>query len=280
MAWLNAYPTLSAPLPEPALRFIAAGMGVQSTTMLLAAAAGEVGPMPDCAIFADTMWEPRRVMAHIDRIRPLLPFPLHVISKGDLRAAAIDGAADEDRFAVPFHIRKANGKLSIGKRQCTKQYKIDPIKRKVREILGVGPKGYLRPRSVEQWIGISVDESIRMAPTRVQFMENRWPLIEADMTRRQCIRWLADRQMSAVKSRCRGCPFQTNEDWRDQRDNDPEEFARTIVEDRLIRQRGSTPHTEQFMHFSGVPLADVDLDVPTDVAQLGFDLHCDASCGV
>ena len=46
--------------PSPIrLRALSLGAGVQSTTMALLAAHGEVGPMRDCAIFADTGWEPR-----------------------------------------------------------------------------------------------------------------------------------------------------------------------------------------------------------------------------
>lgn len=41
------------------LRALSLGAGVQSTTMALMAAHGEIGPMPDCAIFADTGWEPK-----------------------------------------------------------------------------------------------------------------------------------------------------------------------------------------------------------------------------
>ena len=41
------------------LRVLSLGAGVQSTTLALMAAHGEIGPMPDCAIFADTGWEPR-----------------------------------------------------------------------------------------------------------------------------------------------------------------------------------------------------------------------------
>ena len=40
------------------LRIISLGAGVQSTTMALMASHGEIGPMPDCAIFADTGSEP------------------------------------------------------------------------------------------------------------------------------------------------------------------------------------------------------------------------------
>ena len=39
------------------LRILSLGAGVQSTTLALMAAHGEV-EAPDCAIFADTGWEP------------------------------------------------------------------------------------------------------------------------------------------------------------------------------------------------------------------------------
>lgn len=38
------------------LRVLSLGAGVQSTTLALMATHGQVGPMPDCAIFADTGW--------------------------------------------------------------------------------------------------------------------------------------------------------------------------------------------------------------------------------
>ena len=48
------------------LRALSLGAGVQPTTLDLMAAHGAVGPMPDCAIFADTGWEPRAVYEHLD----------------------------------------------------------------------------------------------------------------------------------------------------------------------------------------------------------------------
>jgi len=50
---------MTALFPPPAdtstikLRVLSLGAGVQSTTLALMAAHGEIGPMPDCAIFAD-----------------------------------------------------------------------------------------------------------------------------------------------------------------------------------------------------------------------------------
>ncbi|MBF9664240.1 hypothetical protein IAI33_11380, partial [Streptococcus pseudopneumoniae] len=39
------------------LTILSLGAGVQSSTLALMAAAGEITPMPDIAIFADTGWE-------------------------------------------------------------------------------------------------------------------------------------------------------------------------------------------------------------------------------
>jgi 3'-phosphoadenosine 5'-phosphosulfate sulfotransferase (PAPS reductase)/FAD synthetase len=47
------------------LRVLSLGAGVQSTTLALMAAHGEIEP-PHCAIFADTGWEPRAVYDHLD----------------------------------------------------------------------------------------------------------------------------------------------------------------------------------------------------------------------
>ena len=40
--------------------------GVQSSVMALMAGAGAFDRTPDCAIFADTKWEPPSIYAHLD----------------------------------------------------------------------------------------------------------------------------------------------------------------------------------------------------------------------
>jgi hypothetical protein len=83
--------------PSPIrLRAPSLGAGVQSTTMALMAVHGEIGPMPDCAIFADTGWEPRAVYDHLEWLMSgnVLPFPVHIVSAGNIRddlMAAGDG---------------------------------------------------------------------------------------------------------------------------------------------------------------------------------------------
>lgn len=43
---------------------------------------------------------------------------------------------------------------------------------------------------VDQWIGISFDEVIRMKPSFEDWQVNRFPLMEHAMTRQDCLRWL------------------------------------------------------------------------------------------
>jgi hypothetical protein len=56
---------LEPPTSNPAIRLraLSLGAGVQSTALALMAAHGKVGPLPDCAIFAGTGWEPRAAWA-------------------------------------------------------------------------------------------------------------------------------------------------------------------------------------------------------------------------
>ena len=64
---------------------ISLGAGVQSSTMALMAAQGEIKPMPDAAIFVDTQWEPAYVYKWLDWLETQLPFPVHRPTAGDLR---------------------------------------------------------------------------------------------------------------------------------------------------------------------------------------------------
>ncbi len=57
-----------APPSSIRLRTMSLGADVQSTTMALLAAHGEIGPMPDCVIFTDTGGKPRGVYEHLRRL--------------------------------------------------------------------------------------------------------------------------------------------------------------------------------------------------------------------
>lgn len=269
------------------LRVISLGAGVQSTTMALMAAHGELTPMPDCAIFADTGWEPKAVYEHLRWLMSdnVLPFPVHVVryEHGTIREHLFSSPRSGRFAAVPWFVVNPNGTAGMGRRQCTSHYKIEPMRRKVRELLGVGPKARIPAGSAEKWIGISVDEIIRATPSKVRFETNRFPLIEARMSRRDCVAWLDCHDYpTPPKSACIGCPFHNDRTWRDMRDNRPEEWADAVEVDRAIRN-----HTwrgfrgQQFMHAQRVPLDHVDLSTPEDHGQLNLFINeCEGMCGV
>lgn len=271
------------------LRTISLGAGVQSTTVALMAARGEISPMPDCAIFADTGWEPRHVYDHLADLENLLPFPVHRVAAGNIRRDLVARrSARSGRFiTVPFFLQHANGKQGIGRRQCTTHYKIEPITKKIREILGVGPRGFMGRESVEVWIGISTDEVVRATRSNRRFEVKRFPLIEARMSRRDCVRWLEERQYSVPgKSACVGCPFHGDATWRDMRDNRPDEWAQAIEVDQAIRESDyregvAKMKAKQFMHRSCLPLDQVDLRTDAELGQDDlFDHECQGMCGV
>ena len=254
---------------------ISLGAGVQSTTLALMASAGEIEPMPDCAIFADTGWEPRGVYEHLEALIPQLAFPVHRVSAGDLRTDIMSRSnTTGGRFAaVPWHIRMKNGNSAIGRRQCTKEYKLRPIQRKIVEMMGGRPKG-----GCELWIGISLDEAGRMKPSQVQYVRNRWPLIERRFSRNDCLRWLERHgHQLPPKSSCIGCPYHSNVQWQSLT---KAELADAIDVDRAIRHQ-SGMRGEQFMHSSKRPLEQVDLSTHAERGQLDFfNNDCEGMCGL
>ena len=266
------------------LRALSLGAGVQSTALALMAAHGEVGPMPDCAIFADTGWEPKAVYEHLAWLRSpnVLPFPVHIVTAGNIRDGLVRGARGERWASIPAFTKSASGKVGMIRRQCTKELKIVPIRRKVRELAGTAGKRSPKHPIVEQWIGISFDEVIRMKPSFEAWQVNRFPLIEKGMTRRHCLRWLEKHGYPLPpKSSCIGCPYHSDAHWRQMRDKDPDAWADAVAIDGLIRSGFRGLCGEVFLHRSCVPLDEADLDTLEDKGQLNmFGNDCSGMCGV
>jgi hypothetical protein len=268
------------------LRVLSLGAGVQSTTLALMAAHGEI-EAPDCAIFADTGDEPAAVYAHLAWLTPLLPFPVHHVSRGDLREDCLRNVRGElagrKRTTIPAFTYGKDGRGSPLNRQCTLDYKIVPIIEKVRELAGIksrspGPKHIV----VEQMIGISTDEASRMKPSRKRWIKHIWPLIEVGRSRNGCLEWLDKRGYPrAPKSACVMCPWHSNAMWRDMKDNDLPSWDRAVDFDRAIRPGFMGSRTEAFLHRDLIPLDHVDLSNWAERGQADlFNNECEGMCGV
>lgn len=144
------------------LHIISLGAGVQSSTMALMFKHGELSPMPDCAIFADTKAEPTdkgaSVLEWLDYLKTQLPFPVHTVVKDDGLLDNIVSSIQDHRFAgAPFFTESDNGREGILRRQCTNEFKIQPIIAKLRSLVGLA-KGQRAPANTilaTQFIGIS-----------------------------------------------------------------------------------------------------------------------------
>jgi hypothetical protein len=248
------------------------------------AAHGEID-MPACAIFADTQWEPRAVYDHLNWLRSgnVLPFPVHVVTAGSIRESirtrrTLKGGG---RFApIPWYIANDDGSAGMGRRQCSTEYKLEPIAYKIRDLLGKGRRARIRPGSVEVMIGISRDEAHRMRPSRQAYMINRYPLVERGMRRYDCLLWLKRHGYpEPPKSACIGCPFTDNARWRERREI-PDEWADAVQADRELREGDARGMRGlEFMHRSRLPLEQVDLSVDDSQLDL-FGNECEGLCGV
>lgn len=264
------------------LRVLSLGAGVQSTTLALMAAHGEI-ETPDCAIFADTQWEPREVYEHLDRLEKLLPFPVHRVTAGSLREniRTRRNTTGGRYAAIPWHIVNPDGSQVIGRRQCSSEYKLTPIMHEIRRLLGVGRHTHIAPGTVDVLIGISRDEAHRMKPAAQAYMTNVYPLVELGMRRYDCLLWLQRHGYpEPSKSACIGCPFTSNARWRDRRDNQPDEWAAAVLADRELRQGDNRGFRGiEYMHRSCVPLDEVDLSIDDRQLDL-FGNECLGLCDV
>lgn len=261
------------------LRIISLGAGVQSTTMALMAAHGETGPMPDCAIFADTQGEPKAVYDHLAWLMSpnVLPFPVHVVTAGNLWESAVkvrakrDGTGTYIATALPVFMDE-RGKFGMAMRACTRDFKITPIVRKAREILG-------RSGTAEMWVGISTDEAARMKPARQKWIKTRWPLIERRMSRGDCLQWLKrNGYPNPPKSACTFCPFHSDDAWKSLTGA---EFADAVAKEREMQAayaNATSIRGVPYLHSSRRPLDTVVLDGTNQLNM--FNNECEGMCGV
>lgn len=250
---------------------------------------GELELRPDCAIFADTGWEPPAVYDHLDWLLEVCDahsFEVHIVTAGNLREHVLAGIRGERFASIPLHVSNRKGQPAMLRRQCTREFKIAPIQQHIRALLGL-EKGERSRVIIEQWFGISLDEMGRIRRNRLRWVVNRYPLIEQRMTRLDCSRWL-ERHGYPIppKSSCIGCPYHSDAYWRALQESDPEAWAEAITFDEAIRTglRG-VKASEAFIHRQLIPLADVDLLTEEDLGQQtlfdeGMLSECDGFCGV
>ena len=184
------------------------------------------------------------------------------------------------------------------RRECTSNYKIKPIQRRIKELLG-------RPadkpiRSAEplacSWLGISADEWIRVKPSDVRWLSKRHPLIdratkdgpephERWMSRQDCIAWLTSHGYPVPpRSACTFCPYRSAAEWEALRAS-PEDWNEAVAIDRLIRdmpaqeRAGLRKGGRLYVNVNRRPLEELALGGPVDQSDLWAG-ECEGMCGI
>lgn len=274
------------------LEILNLGAGVQSSTLLLLSIRGEL-PRFSAAIFADTGWEPRRVYTNLDWLTQRAAgagIPVFRVSVG--RNIRDDGTrTDGRRFAtMPLYTVSDSGHKGLLRRQCTREFKVEPVERFIRRtLLSLKPRQRMPLATVRQWFGISADEADRMRTPRRRWQKFVYPLcgvpdsyLERAWTRLMCADWLRAEYPGRdfPRSACIGCPFRSNAEWREMKKGSPDEYADAVGFDEQIRDHRGYKGMEsvQYIHTSCTPLGRANLD--EEQMQMEWGNECAGMCGV
>lgn len=227
----------------------ASGGGVQSAAIAALIVKGVL--RPDLAVIVDTEREQSTTWAYMDGvIAPALArvgVTLQRVRKSEFEPRDLYGGEDGDTLLLPAFTTQGGdiGKLPT---YCSSYWKREVVKR------WANAQGV---KAADMWLGISVDELERVQKKQAPKWRQRYPLIEQRLNRWECIRLVESMGWpTPPRSSCWMCPNHTQEEWRDIRDNKPEDWQAAIRFDREVRQRD--PHA--WIHSDCVPLEEANLD--------------------
>ena len=187
---------------------------------------------------------------------------------------------------MPVHVVNLEGKPAMGRRQCTSEYKIKPLIAKQREIAGLSTGQRCKEHRITTVIGISLDEIQRMKDPVFPWIRNEYPLVDQRMTRNDCLLYHSKRDLERPpRSACIGCPYHSDNEWRNIRDHDPESWADAIFVDDQLRNNPQVAarmfQGRAYLHAKRIPLRLVDLSTEEDRGQLSmFGNECEGMCGL
>lgn len=242
-------PYIEIDRPTVRIRFLSLGWGLQSWTLAAMAALGELPPV-DCAIHADTLWERQETY---DFARQWTPW----LEERGVRVVTVRGKEDdmEARYSdthLPTYTLDKQGRKGQSKRQCTKNWKIKPMRqfitreirrRKIPKVKGVA----------ESWLGISRDEWHRAKDSDAQFLTHRFPLLEMNFTRADCAAWLLRHNLPVpVKSSCVFCPYHDKRQWQELRRLGGSDWETAVKVDAGLRNLKTD--YDLFVHRNLLPL--------------------------
>lgn len=273
------------------MNFLSFGAGLDSTALAMMANEGLVFEKLDAIIFANTGFEKRDTYKHIKQIKPLLNIPFYSLSKS-IYKDTLSGIANNKRISsLPFYTKPKTpyGKPGRLKRQCTSDFKIKLVHKKIREILGV--KKLNQKYNIKVWVGYNASEPQRISRKRKEIRTD-WetiavPFYNVDIKRssittkkyfdKNIHRDYIEKYLRKfnfeylVKSGCKACPNMSDLMWLQMKENNINDWNDAVLFDKAIR---NIPNINQqcFLHRSCKPLEEIQFN-PT-----AFSFGCVGEC--
>jgi hypothetical protein len=256
---------MSDPVRDTRADILSFGGGTQTCAMIELVLQGRL-PRPERIVMADTGREATETWEYAQaNVIPRLAHHGMKLESAPHGLATVDLLAKNGDILMPVYTADGKGQLPS---YCSNEWKKRVIQRYLRQF-GYGPK-----KPVRLWLGISTDELHRAGASGVPWCENHHPLLfDVPMNREECRRLLVNAGWpEPPKSSCWMCPYRGNAQWRRLRDHFPGDFAKAVALDATLRETDANT----FVHRSGVPLAEANLDTDGKDQMNLFTLECDS----
>jgi len=256
-------------------RVLSWGLGRQSTALAAMSVNGDIPPY-DLILFADTGWELPTSYKIFDIYSEYLRERGATVEKVGIDNVFNDGK-ESGYVNIPLYQFPTGAPLQ---RQCTKLYKIEPVRKYIRSWLGhKSPRGGRIPAGlVKLSLGIAYDEYKRMRDSYTAFIVNEFPLVDMKITTTQCLDYLDKKGLPLPpKSACICCPFSNKARFFQIKNEFSEDWEKLVEFDRRIRQptermakRGFTG--ELYLNRELVPITDIKIikDQDSEVCDTGY----------
>ena len=242
------------------MKVISLGLGVQSTAMYMMSSLNHI-ERADYAIFADPGAELPETYNVLKRLQSWQKensgIPILITDERNILEDLLNKTNSTGQRWASIPAFSEN--VGMIRRQCTSEYKIRPIVKKIREIYGLKPK--FRMPMTQVWLGISLDEIQRVKTSSLKRVEYYYPLVEKRLSRSDCIKFFNKNNFKVPpKSSCIFCPYHNDKNWKDLKYKDTHSWNTCVSVDKAIRNSSARGVEEKiYLHRSMKPLDEVQL---------------------
>jgi hypothetical protein len=244
------------------MKVISLGWGVQSFALAAMSALGVLPPV-DAAVHADTGHERAETYAFATKWTPWLEERgVRVVTVHPSRRLVIDNWHTDTVMIAAFTSHETGEPSGMLRRICTREWKVDPIRRWL--------QANRNKQQVEQWLGITLDEVLRIKPSGRKYVTNTFPFVEMldrPWTRGMVMQWLHKNNLEIpVKSSCVFCPYHDRATWREIQQADNGDWEKAVEVDKAIRNK--RPGYLCYLTADRKPLDECDFRSPEEHGQL------------